>query len=50
MGTPALRAVLLLAHLAVAAARLGGMAYSLALVGDAFMRSHESGPPTVCFV
>ena len=32
MGTQALRAVLLLAHLAAAAVWLGGMAYSLAIV------------------
>jgi putative copper export protein len=32
MGTQALRAALLLAHLAAAAVWLGGMAYSLAIV------------------
>jgi putative copper export protein len=42
MGTQALRAVLLLAHLAAAAAWLGGMAYSLAIV------SHEPARTGVC--
>ena len=38
MGTEALRAVLLLAHLAAAATWLGGMVYSLAIVQPRVVR------------
>jgi hypothetical protein len=52
-----IRALLLLAHVAAAAVRLGGMGYSPAIVRPrarrtAFtplMRSHELAPPRVCF-